>query len=55
MVPMYRGIVMDSGQLYRTSIGSFGITLSDKQLGNFGIQVDWIRAISEEDLAAINQ
>jgi hypothetical protein len=29
--------------------------LSDKQSGDFGLQVDWIRAVSENELQAFNQ
>ncbi|HSG42833.1 MAG TPA: CIA30 family protein [Anaerolineales bacterium] len=52
MVPTYRGIVMDVGQLDVSSIGSFGFMLSDKQEGDFKLQVDWIRAVSEAELKA---
>ena len=55
MVPTYRGIVMDVGPLDVTSIGSFGLMLSDKQEGDFELQVDWIRAVSKEELQAFNQ
>lgn len=55
MVPTFRGLVMDVGQLDVTSIGSFGFMLSDKQSGVFGLQVDWIRAVSEEELQSLNQ
>ena len=55
MVPTFRGIVMDVGQLDVTSIGSFGFMLSDKQEGNFELQVDWIRAVSEAEMQAVNQ
>jgi monofunctional biosynthetic peptidoglycan transglycosylase len=54
MVPTYRGIVMDVGQLDVTSIGSFGFMLSDKQPGDFELKVDWIRAVSEEELQTLN-
>jgi NADH dehydrogenase [ubiquinone] 1 alpha subcomplex assembly factor 1 len=50
MIPTYRGNVMDVGPLDVTSIGSFGFMLSDKQPGNFRLQVDWIRAVSKEEL-----
>jgi len=50
MIPTYRGIVMDAGQLDVTRIGSFGFMLSDKQSGNFELKVDWIRAVSEDEL-----
>jgi monofunctional biosynthetic peptidoglycan transglycosylase len=55
MVPTYRGILMDVGQLDVTSIGSFGFILSDKQPGDFELQVDWIRAVSEDELQAFSQ
>lgn len=55
MVPTYRGIVMDVDQLDVTSIGSIGFMLSDKQTGDFELKVDWIRAVSEEELQAVNQ
>jgi monofunctional biosynthetic peptidoglycan transglycosylase len=50
MVPTYRGFIMDVGKLDKSSIGSFGFMLSDKQPGEFELQVDWIRAIAEEEL-----
>jgi monofunctional biosynthetic peptidoglycan transglycosylase len=50
MVPTYRGFVMDVGTLDAASIGSFGFMLSDKQPGEFELQVDWIRAVSEEEM-----
>jgi monofunctional biosynthetic peptidoglycan transglycosylase len=55
MVPTFRGTVMDVGQLDITSIGSFGFMLSDKQPGEFELQVDWIRAVSKEEMQAFNQ
>jgi monofunctional biosynthetic peptidoglycan transglycosylase len=50
MVPTYRGFVMNVGKLDAKNIGSFGFMLSDKQTGEFELQVDWIRAISQKDL-----
>lgn len=50
MVPTYRGFVMDVGQIDKTAIGSFGFMLSDKQPGEFELQVDWIRAVSEKEM-----
>lgn len=50
MVPTYFGSIVDVGSLDTRSIGSFGLMLSDKQPGEFDLQVDWIRAISEDDL-----
>jgi|SaaInl7_200m_RNA_FD_contig_31_457507_length_1012_multi_7_in_0_out_0_1 NADH dehydrogenase [ubiquinone] 1 alpha subcomplex assembly factor 1 len=50
MVPTYRGFVMDVDPLDPGSIGSFGFMLSDKQDGEFELFVDWIRAVSEQDI-----
>jgi monofunctional biosynthetic peptidoglycan transglycosylase len=50
MVPTYFGYIVDTGRLDTKSIGSFGFMLSDKQPGEFDLQVDWIRAISAQDL-----
>jgi monofunctional biosynthetic peptidoglycan transglycosylase len=50
MVPTYFGNIVDVGRLDTRNIGSFGFMLSDKQPGEFDLQVDWIRAISEDDL-----
>lgn len=50
MVPTYFGYVMDMQKLDTSNISSFGFMLSDKQPGEFILQVDWIRAISEQDL-----
>jgi monofunctional biosynthetic peptidoglycan transglycosylase len=50
MVPTYRGFVMNVAELDTANIGSFGFMLSDKQPGEFDLQVDWMRAISQEDL-----
>ena len=50
MVPTYRGFVMDVGPLDAANIGSFGFMLSDKQPGEFELRVDWIRAVSEEEM-----
>ena len=50
MVPTYRGFVMDVDPLNPATIGSFGLMLSDKQPGEFGLLVDWMRAVSEDDL-----
>jgi monofunctional biosynthetic peptidoglycan transglycosylase len=52
MVPTYRGLVMNVETLDPSSIGSFGFMLSDKQPGEFRLLVDWIRAVSEEELRA---
>ena len=53
MVPTYRGFVMDVGQLDTTAIRSFGFMLTDKQPGEFELQVDWMRAVSEEELETL--
>jgi monofunctional biosynthetic peptidoglycan transglycosylase len=50
MVPTYRGVVMNADPLNPASIGSFGFMLSDKQPGEFDLQVDWIRAVTEDEL-----
>jgi monofunctional biosynthetic peptidoglycan transglycosylase len=50
MVPTYRGFIMDVDALDPSSISSFGFMLSDKQPGGFRLLVDWIRAVSEEEL-----
>lgn len=55
MVPTYRGIVMNVDQLNVKCVGSFGFMLSDKQTGDFGLRVDWIRAVSEDELQAFSQ
>lgn len=54
MVPTYRGFVMDVGALNPATVGSFGLMLSDKQPGEFSLWVDWMRAVSEADLQALN-
>ena len=50
MMPTFRGFLMDVGTLDPATIASFGFMLSDKQPGEFGLRVDWIRAVSEEEL-----
>ena len=50
MMPTYRGFLVDTGPLNPAAIGSFGFMLSDKQPGEFVLQVDWIRAVSERSL-----
>ena len=50
MIPTYRGVVMNVDPLNPASIGSFGFMLSDKQPGEFDLQVDWIRAVTEDEL-----
>ncbi len=53
MVPTYFGSRANVGPLNPATIGSFGFMLSDKQPGEFGLQVDWMRAVSEEELRAM--
>ena len=53
MVPTYFGYIVDVGSLDTSNIRSFGFMLSDKQPGEFDLQVDWMRAISEEDLPSL--
>ncbi len=55
MVPTLRGFVMDVGPLDPATVGSFGFMLSDKQEGEFELYVDWMRAVSEDELRAIGQ
>jgi monofunctional biosynthetic peptidoglycan transglycosylase len=48
MVPLYRGFfVSAAGSLDPQSIRSFGLMLSDKQQGEFSLDVDWINAVAE--------
>ena len=53
MVPTYFGYVLDVGPIDKASIGSFGFMLSDKQPGEFELLVDWMRAVTEEELLAL--
>jgi hypothetical protein len=47
MVPLYRGFVVEAaGPLDPTSIRSFGLMMTDKQEGEFMLEVDWINAIA---------
>ena len=55
MIPTYFGSVVDVGRLDTRYISSFGFMLSDKQPGEFALQVDWIRAISEQDLPILGR
>jgi monofunctional biosynthetic peptidoglycan transglycosylase len=54
MVPTYRGFVTRDDPLNPASIGSFGFMLSDKQPGEFSLQVDWILGINEEALSTFS-
>lgn len=49
MVPLYRGFVVDAaGPLNPATIRSFGLMMSDKQQGEFSLEVDWINAVALE-------
>jgi hypothetical protein len=50
MVPTRFGFQVPVGELDPTRISSFGFMLSDKQEGEFALQVDWIRAVVEEEV-----
>ena len=50
MVPLYRGyVVNDAGALDASSVRSFGLMVSDKQQGEFLLEVDWINAVREKN------
>jgi monofunctional biosynthetic peptidoglycan transglycosylase len=53
MVPTSFGFTVDVGPLNPATISSFGFMLSDKQPGDFSLLVDWLRAVSEEELRAL--
>lgn len=55
MVPTYRGFLMDVDPLNPATIGSFGFMLSDKQPGEFSLTVDWIRAVSAEEMQMLTR
>lgn len=49
MVPTFRGfVVRDAGPLNPATIRSFGLMITDKQVGEFALDVDWIKAVSVE-------
>lgn len=50
MVPTYRGFQTGSGPIDPSTISSLGFMLSDKQPGEFSLQVDWIRAVTEGEV-----
>ena len=50
MVPTIMGFQTNAGQLDPATISSFGFMLSDKQPGDFALQVDWIRSVSESEV-----
>ena len=51
MIPTYRGFRVPAGRLDPGAVTSLGLMLSDKQPGEFSLQVDWIRAVSEEEIS----
>jgi monofunctional biosynthetic peptidoglycan transglycosylase len=50
MVPSRFGFRVQTGELNPGAISSFGFMLSDKQEGEFSLQVDWLRAVTEEEV-----
>ncbi len=50
MVPSLRGIRVRAGELDPGTVNSIGFMLSDKQPGEFALEVDWIRAVSEDEV-----
>jgi monofunctional biosynthetic peptidoglycan transglycosylase len=50
MVPTYRGFTLDIDPLNSAEISSFGFMLSDKQAGQFELLVDWLRAVSFDEI-----
>ncbi len=50
MVPTLRGFRVPTGELNPASVTGLGLMLSDKQPGEFALEVDWIRAVEEEKL-----
>ena len=50
MVPTRFGFQVPAGELNPASISSFGFMLSDKQEGEFALEVDWIRAVEEIEI-----
>lgn len=55
MIPTRRGFRMSVGPLNPADVASFGLMLSDKQPGEFALQVDWMRAVTTEDVEALRQ
>jgi monofunctional biosynthetic peptidoglycan transglycosylase len=50
MVPLFRGFIVDeAGTLAPATIRSFGMMVTDKQEGNFSLEVDWINAVALDD------
>lgn len=50
MVPSRFGFRVQTGELNPGAISSFGFMLSDKQEGEFSLQVDWIRTVTESEI-----
>jgi monofunctional biosynthetic peptidoglycan transglycosylase len=50
MLPTYRGIAVNTGQLDPSGIASVGFMLSDNQPGDFSLKVEWIRVVSGQEL-----
>ncbi len=48
MAPLYRDVLIpEAGYIDASTIRSFGIMVSDKQEDDFALEVDWIKAVSE--------
>ena len=50
MVPTLRGFRVPAGELNPASITGLGLMLSDKQPGEFALEVDWIRVVEEGEI-----
>jgi hypothetical protein len=50
MVATFRGFQTGSGPLDPGTISSVGFMLSDKQPGEFALEVDWIRTVAEDEV-----
>ena len=49
MLPLYRGfVVQDAGPLDASTIRSFGFMMTDKQVGEFLLEVDRVTAIKSQ-------
>ena len=55
MVPTRFGYVMNVGKLNPATIASFGLMLSDKQPGEFALEVDWMRAVTTAEVQSLSQ
>jgi monofunctional biosynthetic peptidoglycan transglycosylase len=50
MVPLYRGFIVNAaGPLNPAAIRSFGLMITDKQVGEFMLEVDWINVIARNE------